>query len=151
LKLRCVGVEKPRHKGDPIKSEGLYGERKSTDTGGAFPTGKRSIVPVALTTGQAEHPAVCRPHPLPLKGRTGRKPGPTLKTKKEESMSENRKRNVTLTIRVTPAEKDAILKKVKQADMTLTDYLVTSALRANIYVAEDLKRRAQTGITGQQQ
>ena len=54
-------------------------------------------------------------------------------------MSENRKRNVTLTIRVTPAEKDAILKKAKQADMTLTDYLVTSALSAQIFVAEDLK------------
>ena len=54
-------------------------------------------------------------------------------------MSENRKRNVTLTIRVTPAEKDTILKKVGQARMTLTDYLVTSALSAQIFVAEDLK------------
>lgn len=54
-------------------------------------------------------------------------------------MSENRKRNVTLTIRVTPSEKDAILKKAGQARMTLTDYLVTSALSAQIFVAEDLK------------
>lgn len=54
-------------------------------------------------------------------------------------MSENRKRNVTLTIRVTPAEKDAILKKAGQARMTLTDYLVTSALSTQIFVAEDLK------------
>ena len=58
---------------------------------------------------------------------------------KEVSMSENRKRNVTLTIRVTPGEKDAILRKAKQADMTLTDYLVTSALTTQIFVAEDLK------------
>ena len=54
-------------------------------------------------------------------------------------MPENRKRNVTLTIRVTPGEKDAILRKAKQADMNLTDYLVTSALSAQILVTEDLK------------
>ena len=54
-------------------------------------------------------------------------------------MPENRKRNVTLTIRVTPVEKDAILRKAKQADMNLTDYLVTAALSAQIMVAEDLK------------
>ena len=54
-------------------------------------------------------------------------------------MPENRKRNVTLTIRVTPGEKDAILRKARQADMNLTDYLVTSALSAQILVAEDLK------------
>ena len=54
-------------------------------------------------------------------------------------MPEKRKRNLTLTIRVTPDEKDAILKKAKQADMTLTDYLVTSALTTRIFVAEDLK------------
>lgn len=54
-------------------------------------------------------------------------------------MQENRKRNMTLTIRVTPGEKDAILRKAKQADMSLTDYLVTSALSTQILVAEDLK------------
>ena len=54
-------------------------------------------------------------------------------------MPENRKRSVTMTIRVTPGEKDAILRKAKQADMNLTDYLVTSALSAQILVAEDLK------------
>ena len=54
-------------------------------------------------------------------------------------MPENRKRNVTLTSRVTPGEKDAILRKAKQAEMNLTDYLVTSALSAQILVAEDLK------------
>ena len=54
-------------------------------------------------------------------------------------MPENRKRNMALTIRVTPGEKDAILRKAKQADMSLTDYLVTSALSTQIFVAEDLK------------
>ena len=54
-------------------------------------------------------------------------------------MPENRRRNMTLTIRVTPSEKDAILRKAKQADMNLTDYLVTSALSTQIFVAENLK------------
>ena len=51
----------------------------------------------------------------------------------------NRKRNLTLTIRVTPNEKDAILRKAAQADMTLTDYLVTSAISTEIHVAEDTR------------
>ena len=50
-----------------------------------------------------------------------------------------RKRNLTVTIRVTPAEKDAILRKTAEADMTLTDYLVTAALSREIHVAEDMK------------
>ena len=51
----------------------------------------------------------------------------------------NRKRNLTVTIRATPSEKDAILRKAAQADMTLTDYLVTAALSTEIHVAEDTK------------
>lgn len=51
----------------------------------------------------------------------------------------NRKRNLTVTIRVTPSEKDAILRKADEADMTLTDYLVTAALSTEIRVAEDMK------------
>ncbi len=54
-------------------------------------------------------------------------------------MAENRKRNVTLTIRVTEKEKEAILTQVQKAKMSLTDYLLTSALNAKIYVPEDLK------------
>ena len=50
-----------------------------------------------------------------------------------------RKRNLTVTIRVTPAEKDAILRKAAEADMTLTDYLITAALSGEIHVAEDMK------------
>ena len=51
----------------------------------------------------------------------------------------NRKRNLTVTIRVTPSEKEAILRKASEADMTLTDYLVTAALSTEIHVAEDIK------------
>ncbi len=54
-------------------------------------------------------------------------------------MTENRKRNVTLTIRVTEKEKESILEQAKKAKMSLTDYLVTAALNAKIYVPEDLK------------
>lgn len=54
-------------------------------------------------------------------------------------MSVNRKRCMTLTIRVTPGEKAAIDRKVKQAHMSLTDYLVTAAQSTQIFVAEDIK------------
>lgn len=45
-------------------------------------------------------------------------------------MPECQKRRVTLTIRVTPGENDAILRKANQADMNLTNYLVASTLCA---------------------
>ena len=51
----------------------------------------------------------------------------------------NRKRKLTVTIRVTPSEKDAILRKAAEADMTLTDYLVIAALSTEIHVAENTK------------
>ncbi len=54
-------------------------------------------------------------------------------------MTEKRKRNVTLTIRVTEKEKEAILTQVQKAKMSLTDYLVAAALNTKIYVPEDLK------------
>lgn len=54
-------------------------------------------------------------------------------------MPENRKRCLTLTIRVTPGEKAAILRKAQQAGLSLTDYLVTAAQSTQIFVAEDLK------------
>ena len=54
-------------------------------------------------------------------------------------MPDNRKRNITLTIRLTPSEKDTIVRKAKQADMTLTDFVVAAVLSAQIHVAEDMK------------
>lgn len=54
-------------------------------------------------------------------------------------MPDNRKRNITLTIRLTPGEKDTIVRKSKQADMTLTDFVVAAVLSAQIHVAEDMK------------
>lgn len=53
-------------------------------------------------------------------------------------MPDNRKRNITLTIRLTPGEKDAIVQKAKQANMTLTDFVVAAVLSVQINVAEDM-------------
>ena len=52
-------------------------------------------------------------------------------------MTEKRKRNQTLTIRVTAAEKDAIVRNAAKARMSLTDYIVASSLLTEIHVAED--------------
>ncbi len=54
-------------------------------------------------------------------------------------MTENRKRNQTLTVRLTAAEKDAILRKAEKARMSLTDYIVASSLLTEIHVAEDTR------------
>ena len=54
-------------------------------------------------------------------------------------MSENRKRNQTLTIRVTEGEKDAITQKAAKARMSVTDYIVASSQLTQIHVAEDTR------------
>ena len=54
-------------------------------------------------------------------------------------MSENRKRNQTLTVRLTAAEKDAITRNAAKAGMNLTDYIVASSLLTEIHVAEDTR------------
>ena len=54
-------------------------------------------------------------------------------------MTENRKRNQTLTIRVTAGEKDAITQKAVKARMSLTDYIVASTQLTQIHVAEDTR------------
>ena len=54
-------------------------------------------------------------------------------------MTENRKRSQTLTIRVTAAEKDAIVRNAAKARMSLTDYIVASSLLTEIHVAEDTR------------
>ena len=54
-------------------------------------------------------------------------------------MTENRKRNQTLTVRLTAAEKDAITRNATKARMNLTDYIVASSLLTEIHVAEDTR------------
>ena len=50
-----------------------------------------------------------------------------------------RKRNKTITFRVTEDEWCTIMKQVLKAGMNVTDYLVTAATNTQIYVAEDTK------------
>lgn len=50
-----------------------------------------------------------------------------------------RKRNKTLTIRLTEQEYDAVMKKVLRSGMSMTDFLVTAAQQTQIYVAEDTR------------
>lgn len=78
--------------------------------------------------GQAERPAVRRTR----KNRA--KPGPTL-TRRCIKI-ENRKRNQTLSIRLTQAEKSTICKKSKKAKLTLTEYILKSSLQTEIKVVD---------------
>ncbi len=51
----------------------------------------------------------------------------------------NRKRNKTLTVRLTEDEKNAIAEKAKQAHMSLAEYIVTLSNIKPIFIAEDVK------------
>ena len=50
-----------------------------------------------------------------------------------------RRRNKTLTIRLTEQEHEAIMKKVHRSGMSMTDFIITAAQQTQIYVAEDTK------------
>ena len=50
-----------------------------------------------------------------------------------------RKRNKTLTIRLTEKEYDAITKKAHRSGMSITNFLVAATEQMQIYVAEDTK------------
>ncbi len=50
-----------------------------------------------------------------------------------------RKRNKTLTIRLTEKEYDAITKKAHRSGMSITNFLVATTEQTQIYVAEDTK------------
>lgn len=76
---------------------------------------------------------------LPQRGTPGGCPDPLITMKMEVNLSKNRKRDVTLTIRLTAAEKAAIVKNAAKARMSLTDYIVASALLTEIHVAEDTR------------
>lgn len=51
----------------------------------------------------------------------------------------NRKRDKTLTVRLTSAEKDMIATRASKAKMTLTDFLVAVSLQTPIHIAENVK------------
>jgi hypothetical protein len=50
-----------------------------------------------------------------------------------------RKRNKTLTIRLTEKEYDAITKRAHRSGMSITNFLVATTEQTQIYVAEDTK------------
>ena len=50
-----------------------------------------------------------------------------------------RKRNKTLTIRLTEQEYEAVMKKVLRSGMSMTDFLIASTEQTQIHVAEDTK------------
>ena len=50
-----------------------------------------------------------------------------------------RKRNKTLTIRLTDQEYDTILRKTLRSGMSMTDFLIASTEQTQIHVAEDTK------------
>jgi len=52
-------------------------------------------------------------------------------------MKENRKRDKTLTIRLTESEKANIEKKAAKAKMNLTEYIIAASNKSKIKVAED--------------
>ena len=54
-------------------------------------------------------------------------------------MSKQRRRDTTLTIRLTKAEKERIERNAKRAERSITDYLVLLSLETSIHVAEDVK------------
>ena len=47
---------------------------------------------------------------------------------------ENRKRNITLSIRLTTEEKEALTKKASDADLSMTDYILRCSSRKKIRV-----------------
>ena len=54
-------------------------------------------------------------------------------------MSKQRRRDTTLTIRLTKSEKERIKRNAKRAGRSITDYLVLLSLEMPIHVAEDVK------------
>ena len=53
-------------------------------------------------------------------------------------MTEKRKRDQTLSIRLTQAEKDMLLDRVRRAGMTLTDFIICAGLFVSINAPPDM-------------
>ena len=83
-----------------------------------------------LQLRQAERPAVRQTQ------KAGQKPEPTFLITTEVTITANRKRNQTISIRLTPTEKKEITAKAKQAQMTLTDYLIECSRNTDIKVTD---------------
>ena len=77
------------------------------------------------------------PHPLP-RSKVRSAQNSYGKRKGDQETKENRKRDVTLTIRVTQADKDAIIVNAMHAGKNLTDYILSVNDRAIISPPPDL-------------
>ena len=77
------------------------------------------------------------PHPLP-RSKVRSAQNSYGKRKGDQETKENRKRDVTLTIRVTQAEKDAIIVNAMHAGKNLTDYILSVNDRAIISPPPDI-------------
>ena len=88
-------------------------------------------IQLQLRSAEASRASGC---PLGRK-KPGGSPDPLLKTT-EVTITANRKRNQTISIRLTPAEKKEITTKAKQAEMTLTDYLIQCSRDTQITVTD---------------
>jgi valyl-tRNA synthetase len=87
-----------------------------------------------FSLGQAERPAV-----RPIAEISGSSPNPLYFERSEIKMSEKRRRDNTLTIRLTKSEKQRIDRNAKRAKRSITDYIVFLSLETPIHVAEDVK------------
>ena len=54
-------------------------------------------------------------------------------------MKDNRRRDMTLTIRVTEKEKDYIKKRAKKAGLSVTDYMVRLSLETPIFIPVNMQ------------
>lgn len=54
-------------------------------------------------------------------------------------MSEQRKRDKTLTIRLTEKEREQIVRRAAKARMSLTEYILAASTQTEIHVAEDTR------------
>lgn len=54
-------------------------------------------------------------------------------------MGKKRKRNQTLTVRLTPSERREIIRRAEKSRMSLTDYILASSTQTEIHVAEDTR------------
>ena len=88
-------------------------------------------IQLQLRSAEASRASGC---PLGRK-KPGGSPDPLL-SNHGGTIIEKRKRNQTLSIRLTPAEKKEIISKAKQAQMTLTDYLIECSRSTEIKVTD---------------
>ena len=113
--------------------EGKHPNKKQTANSGLFRRASASDFP-DFSPGQAERPAVRLIAEI-----SGSSPNPLYFERSEIKMSEKRRRDNTLTIRLTKSEKQRIDRNAKRAKRSITDYIVLLSLETPIHVAEDVK------------